>query len=59
VEITPFATLRMRLLTVSAMYTLPAASTATPQGWFNWALVAGPLSPLYPIVPFPANVLMV
>jgi hypothetical protein len=34
-------------------------STATPPGKFNWALVAGPLSPLNPVVPFPAAVLMV
>ena len=45
VVITPFETLRMRLLTVSAMYRLPAESTATPAGRYNWALVAGPLSP--------------
>src|SRR5271168_1593308 len=37
------------------MYMLPAASTATPVGEFNWALIAGPLSPLKPEVPFPAT----
>ena len=52
--ITPFETLRMRWLYVSAMYRLPAESTATPWGSLNWALVAGPLSPLKPAVPFPA-----
>ena len=33
-------------------------STATPRGQFNWALVAGPLSPLKPGVPFPATVVI-
>ena len=46
VVITPFATLRMRWLSVSAMYRLPAESTATRLGVCNWALTAGPLSPL-------------
>ena len=45
VVITPFATLRMRLLFASAMYRLPAGSTAMEFGSFNWALVAEPLSP--------------
>ena len=45
VVITPFETLRIRLYP-SAMYRLPAESTATPLGPTNWALVAGPLSPL-------------
>ncbi len=58
VVITPFETLRMRLLPVSAMYRLPAESTATPSGPFNSALVAGPLSPLKPCVPFPATVVI-
>ena len=48
VVITPFETLRMRLLPQSAMYRFPAESTATPCGLLNCALVAGPLSPLYP-----------
>jgi len=38
-------TLRIQLLFVSAMYTLPDESTFTPNGPFNAALVAGPLSP--------------
>src|SRR5271169_4031191 len=37
------------------MYRLPAPSAATLRGEFNWALVAGPLSPLKPEVPFPAT----
>jgi len=37
------------------MYRLPAESTAMPEGPLNWALVAGPLSPLNPRVPFPAT----
>jgi len=43
------------------MYRLPAASTAMPWGLFNWALVAGPLSPPKVGVgdPFPATVLMI
>src|ERR1039457_2023572 len=48
----------MRSLALSATYTFPAASTAIPVGWFNWALVAGPLSPLNPAVPFPATVVI-
>lgn len=36
------------------MYKLPAQSTATPVGKYNWALVAGPLSPLKPVELFPA-----
>lgn len=59
VVITPFATLRMRLLPVSATYRLPAESMATPSGAFNWALVAGALSPLKPGAPFPATVVIV
>src|ERR1035437_6130531 len=58
VVITPLETLRMRLLFPSSMYRLPAESTATPKGLFNWALVAGPLSPLKPNVPFPATVVI-
>jgi hypothetical protein len=38
---------------------MPAESTATPFGKRpNWALVAGPLSPLNPAVPFPATVVI-
>src|ERR1700675_47758 len=55
VVITPFETLQTRLLPESATYRLPAKSTATLEGEFNWALVAGPLSPLKPVVPFPAT----
>ena len=36
----------MRLLPESAMYRLPAESTATPAGMYNLALVGLPLSPL-------------
>ncbi len=39
---------RMTLLLESAIYTLPTASTATPVGELNGALVAGPLSPPNP-----------
>src|ERR1035441_9291389 len=45
VVITPFETLRMRLSPVSAMYRSPMESAETLEGPFNWALVAGPLSP--------------
>src|ERR1017187_10719292 len=58
VVITPFETLRMRELRVSRMYRLSEESTATPSGWFNCALVAGPLSPLKPDDPFPATVVI-
>jgi hypothetical protein len=37
---------------------LPAASSATLRGSFNFALVAGPPSPEKPLVPLPAMVLM-
>lgn len=42
----PAATFRIRWLLVSAMYTSPALSTATLEGWCNSALVAAPPSPL-------------
>ena len=58
VVITPLETLRMRLFSVSPMYRLPAESTATPVRSLNWALVAGPPSPLKPCVPFPATVVI-
>src|SRR5580700_8315224 len=61
VVIAPFEALRTRLLPVSAKYGLPAESTPTLKLWkalFNWALVAGPLSPLKPAVPFPATVVI-
>src|SRR3990167_5951120 len=49
----------MRLFWLSAMYRLPAESTATPQGVLSWALVAGPPSPEKPVPPFPATVEMI
>src|ERR1035441_5252895 len=62
VVITPLETLRILWSDVSAMYRLPAESMATPVGPFNWALVAGPLSPsgvpVKPYVPFPATVVI-
>src|SRR5437016_592387 len=58
VVITPLETVRMRLLPQSAMYRLPAASTATAVGENNCALVAGPASPPEPSVPFPTTVLI-
>jgi hypothetical protein len=58
VVITPPETLRIRLFPSSAMYRLPAESTATPPGLANWALVAGPLSPLKPGIPSPATVVI-
>src|SRR5271156_2422607 len=48
VVITPFETLLILLVPESAMYRLPAESTATLSGLDNWALAAGPLSPLKP-----------
>src|SRR5271157_3425201 len=38
------------------MKRLPEESTAMPEGAYNWALMAGPLSPLKPGVPVPAMV---
>lgn len=52
----PAATLRMRLLARSAMYTLPLASTATPAGLFRPALAAATSSLVKPPVPLPASV---
>ena len=40
-----------------AMYKLPEASSASPQGLIS-ALVAGPPSPLKPVSPLPATVVM-
>jgi len=37
---------------------MPAESTTTPVGIRNWALVAGPWSPLKPDVPLPATVVI-
>ena len=57
VEIFPEeSTLRMRLLFTSAMYRLPAASSATSWGLLSCAAVAAPPSPLKPAVPVPATV---
>ena len=42
--------IRTRLLYESAKYTLPAGSSARPVGLNSCALVAGPLSPLNPVV---------
>ena len=52
---TPPVTLRMTLFIWSLMKRSPEASTATPNGWFNSALVAAPLSPLKPALPVPAT----
>lgn len=46
--------LRMRLLIVSAIYTLPAVSRVTPLGLLNTALV--PVPSAYPGLPLPAKV---
>ena len=51
VEMIPPATTRTRLLSVSAMATLPIASTARPVGPLSRALVAAPVSPLKPLAP--------
>src|ERR1035438_3963196 len=59
VVITPLETLRMRLLPESAIYRSPAESTTTPEGWFSWAPVAGPSSPLKPWVSLPAAVVII
>jgi hypothetical protein len=48
----------MRLLLESAMKRRPEASTATPEGAFRDAEIAGPPSPEKPWVPFPATVVM-
>src|SRR5881296_1293217 len=59
VMIPAVSTLRIRRFPASAMYTLPAGSTATPLGSYNEAEVAGPPSPLNPCLPLPAMVLMI
>ncbi len=63
VVITPVdaSTLRMRLLLVSVMYMLLSLSSTTSSGTFNVALVAGPLSPVYPPVELatPATLLII
>ena len=40
------------------MYRVPPGSLAMAYGPSSWALVAAPLSPLYPGVPLPATVVM-
>ena len=55
----PLVTLRTRLPPNSAMYRLPAASTATPNGVLSCAPPAALPSPPKPAVPLPAAVLMV
>ena len=57
VLIMPLATRRILLLPKSAMYTLPAPSTATSVGSESAAAARGPPSPLkMPVVPVPAKV---
>jgi hypothetical protein len=51
-------TSRIRSLSVSEIRRSPALSTATPCGWPSSAPMAGPPSPEYPYVPFPATVVM-
>src|SRR5438132_666514 len=57
--IPPGVTLRIRLVSLSAMNRFPAASTETPDGVASQALVAGPPSPENPACPFPATVVIV
>jgi len=52
-------TRRMLWLPLSAMKRLPALSTAIPVGLFSRAATAGPPSPLKPVSPVPATVVMV
>ena len=52
------STLRTRLLKLSAMKIWPTLFTRMPEGKFNCAEVAGPLSPEKPGVPVPAMVEM-
>ena len=49
-------TFRIRLLPLSAIYTLFKLVTYTSTGSFNLAVVACILSPLYPFIPVPAKV---
>jgi hypothetical protein len=51
-------TLRTRLFSLSAMYTLSDESTATPKGKFNPADLAWPPSPLNSLLPVPATVVI-
>src|ERR1019366_7246980 len=50
------ATLRTRLLALSAIYTFPSLSTATPSGAFSCATGPLPASPPNPAEPLPAMV---
>src|SRR5665213_315007 len=50
-----FATIRIRLLYVSATTSSPQLSIASPPGALSSALIAGPLSPENPRVPVPAR----
>ena len=50
---------RIRLLPISAIYTLPLLSTATPSGTGISAEVGGPPSPPYPPIPLPAIVVII
>ena len=52
-------TFRTVQLAVSAMYTFPAPSTATPCGPLSVAIVGSPPSPLVPAAPVPATVNMI
>lgn len=47
------------MLLLSAIYTLPGVSTQTLCGLYNNELVAAPPSPLLPIPPVPATVVMI
>src|SRR6266545_749852 len=59
VEIMPVGeTTRTALLASSDMYTPPSRPAATPLGLLKVAAVAGPPSPEFPQLPFPAIVVM-
>jgi hypothetical protein len=49
----------MRLLLNSEIYTFPGPSTATLPGLYNLAKAALPPSPLNPVTPDPAMVVMI
>jgi hypothetical protein len=49
---------RRRSLPGSETYSVPSAATARPRGPLSWALMAGPPSPLPPLVPVPAIVVI-
>src|ERR1035438_9338286 len=59
VVIVPPDTFRMRSFPVSAMYTFPRESTATPSGLLRAAFDASAPSPEKPQFPLPAKVLIV